>query len=135
MDRLSPRHRSWLMAQVKGKDTGPELVVRRLVWALGYRYRLHVARLHGKPDIVFTRLKKIIEVRGCFWHRHSCKLATMPKSKVRFWRSKFEHNVERDRENLRLLRKEGWKVLEIWQCQLKNTERMNNRIYEFLRQK
>lgn len=103
-----------------------------MVWALGFRYRLHVAKLPGKPDIVFTRLKKIIEVRGCFWHRHGCKLTTTPKSKVKFWQAKFRNNVERDRRNLRFLRKDGWKVLVVWQCQLGNIEKTKKRIHEFL---
>lgn len=122
------------MARVKSKDTRPELIVRKIVWALGFRYRLHVAKLPGCPDIVFTRLKKIIEVRGCFWHRHGCKLATTPKSRIQFWQAKFRNNVERDGRNMRLLRKTGWKVLVIWQCQLKNIERTNKRIHEFLYQ-
>ena len=122
------------MSRVKSKDTHPELIVRKMVWALGYRYRLHVAKLPGRPDIVFTRLKKIIEVRGCFWHRHGCKLTTTPKSRKQFWQAKFENNVARDRQNIRLLRKGGWKVLNIWQCQLKNLDKTNKRIHEFLDQ-
>lgn len=135
MDRLPPKRRSWLMAQVKSKNTGPELIVRKIVWALGYRYRLHVANLPGKPNIVVTRLKKIIEVRGCFWHRHGCKMTTTPKSKLKFWQAKFRNNVERDRENMRNLRKENWKVLEIWQCELKDADKTRKRIHEFLETK
>ena len=120
------------MARVRSKNTRPELIVRKLVWALGYRYRLHVAKLPGKPDIVITRLKKIIEVRGCFWHRHGCKLTTSPKTRIKFWQSKFERNIERDRRNIRMLKKAGWKVLVVWGCQLRNIEKARRRLNEFL---
>ena len=134
MDRLTKTRRSWLMARVKSKNTMPELAVRRIVWALGYRYRLHAAKLPGKPDIAISRLRKIIEVRGCFWHRHGCKLTTTPKTRVKFWQMKFQNNVERDRRNVRALKRDGWKVLTIWQCQLKNLEKTKIRINEFLEQ-
>jgi DNA mismatch endonuclease, patch repair protein len=135
MDSLTAEHRSWLMSRIGSKNTLPELAVRKIVWSLGYRYRLHVRALPGQPDIVVPRLKKIIEVRGCFWHRHGCKLTTTPKTKTEFWQTKFCNNVERDRRNLRMLRKEGWRVLVIWQCQLKNLDRTTKRIYEFLEEK
>ena len=132
MDHISKKHRSWLMSQIGSADTGPELTVRRIVWGMGYRYRLHVSALPGRPDIVISRLKKIIEIRGCFWHRHGCKLTTTPKSNEEFWQDKFLRNVERDKKNLRKLRKNGWSVLVVWQCQLKNIERTAKKIYDFL---
>ena len=135
MDRLSQERRSWLMARVRSTDTSPELLVRKLVWGLGYRYRLHVSKLPGRPDIVVSRWRKIIEVRGCFWHRHGCKLSTMPKTRVRFWHEKFLRNVERDKKNLRSLRRDGWSVLVVWQCSLKDIEKAKNRIHEFLESK
>lgn len=135
MDRLTKSHRSWLMARIRGKDTSPELAVRKIVWGLGYRYRLHIANLPGKPDIVITRLHKIIEVHGCFWHRHGCKLTTTPKSRTAFWNSKFQNNIERDRRVRRELRRGGWSVLTIWQCQLKNLEKTTKRIDEFLKKR
>jgi DNA mismatch endonuclease, patch repair protein len=122
-DTLTAAQRSERMARVKGKDTNPELVIRKLVYGLGYRYRLHVRELPGSPDLVFRKLRKIIFVHGCFWHRHpaaTCKLARLPKSRVSFWRAKLEGNQRRDKTNVRRLRRDGWKVLQIWECQLAN---------------
>jgi DNA mismatch endonuclease, patch repair protein len=105
------------MARVLSKDTGPELSVRRLVHSLGYRYRLHVSELPGTPDLVFPTRKKAIFIHGCFWHRHP-RCGRLPKSNKRFWFSKLEQNRQRDLSNLRKLRRKGWKVLVIWECQL-----------------
>ncbi len=123
------------MALVRGKDTKPELVVRRLVHGMGYRYRLHSASLPGKPDLVFPGRRKVIFVHGCFWHRHpssSCKLARMPKSRLEFWLPKLEGNRLRDERNQRELKKQGWKVLSIWECQIVNLASLSNRIRSFL---
>jgi DNA mismatch endonuclease (patch repair protein) len=135
-DTLTPAERSQRMALVKAKNTKPELTVRKLVYGLGYRYRLHVRDLPGRPDIVFRRLGKVIFVHGCFWHRHAatgCKLARLPKSRVTFWSEKLEGNHQRDLANIRSLRKEGWKVLQIWECQLTNIAKLEQRIALFLR--
>lgn len=110
------------MRLVRGRDTKPEMVIRRLVHAMGYRYRLHVAGLPGKPDMVFPSRGKIIFVHGCFWHRHSsvtCRLARMPKSRLEFWGPKLAKNYARDAETVRQLEREGWKVLIVWECQVK----------------
>ncbi|WP_421866053.1 very short patch repair endonuclease [Parvibaculum sp.] len=133
VDRLSVERRSALMSKVKSKDTSPEMRVRRLAHALGYRYRLHRRSLPGSPDLVFSTRRKVIFVHGCFWHRHpNCRKASMPKSRVRFWSEKFERNVQRDRENLRALRKGGWEVLVVWECQTKDVERLEKKLRKFL---
>lgn len=121
------------MARIRSKDTSPEWVVRRLAHRLGYRFRLHCAKLPGKPDLVFARLKKIIEVRGCFWHQHGrCIDSHIPKSRADYWIPKLEGNCKRDRQNLSRLRKAGWSVMVVWECQVKDTERLEDRIQNFL---
>jgi DNA mismatch endonuclease (patch repair protein) len=109
------------MSQVKSKNTTPELAVRRAAHALGLRFRLHRENLPGKPDLVFPRLRVALFVNGCFWHSHSeCERARIPRSNVGYWKPKLRRNVERDRENLRSLRKLGWRVVVIWECESKN---------------
>lgn len=123
-DSLNRKERSARMALVRGKDTKPELAVRRLVHGMGYRYRLHRASLPGKPDLVFASRRKVIFVHGCFWHRHpstACKLARLPKSRLDFWLPKLEGDRLRDERNKRKLKRYGWKVLSIWECQIDNT--------------
>lgn len=133
MDSLSPAERSEIMSRVRSKNSRPELFVRKLVFALGYRYRLHAKDLPGHPDIVFRRCRKVIFVHGCFWHRHaSCPLARLPKSRLDFWVPKLEGNRKRDEKNKRELARGGWRVLTIWECQLKNPERLGARIGRFL---
>jgi DNA mismatch endonuclease, patch repair protein len=135
VDTLNKKERSFRMALIKGGDTAPEMIVRRLVHAMGFRYRLHVRSLSGTPDLVLPRLKKVIFVHGCFWHRHqkaSCKLARLPKSRLEFWEPKLEANRLRDLKNRRLLRKDGWDVLEIWECELKNVRTLESRLRYFL---
>ncbi len=121
------------MARVRSKNTRPEIVVRKLVSTLRHRYRLHQKNLPGCPDLVFRRKHKVIFVHGCFWHRHAnCALARMPKSRLDFWTSKLEGNRRRDARNKRALEREGWKVLIIWECQLRDAERLKARIRRFL---
>jgi DNA mismatch endonuclease (patch repair protein) len=120
------------MSRVKGRDTAPELIVRRMLHALGYRYRLHVKKLPGRPDIVFGPKKKIVFVHGCFWHGHNCRKGKLPKSNARFWLEKIETNKARDRRHIRTLRSLGWKVLVIWQCQMKDPLVIRKRIVDFL---
>lgn len=135
MDTLTPEERSQRMSLVRGKDTKPELTVRRLVHGMGYRYRLHGKGLPGKPDMVFGRRRKVIFIHGCFWHRHpnpNCRLARMPKSRLDFWRTKLEHNRKRDRENQDRLRKLGWDCFVIWECELKNRDAIAKRVRRFL---
>jgi DNA mismatch endonuclease (patch repair protein) len=121
------------MARVRSKNSRPEMFVRKLVFSLGYRYRLHARDLPGHPDLVFRKLRKVIFVHGCFWHRHAdCVLARLPKSRLDFWMSKLEGNKKRDENSNRALRREGWKVLTIWECQLKSPARLGVRIRRFL---
>lgn len=105
------------MAAVKSKDTTPEMVVRRLVHGLGYRYRLHVAALPGAPDLVFPRLRKIIIVNGCFWHMHGCGRCRIPATRRGYWLAKLRRNALRDGQTRRALRRLGWEVLVVWECQ------------------
>jgi DNA mismatch endonuclease (patch repair protein) len=135
MDTISPARRSENMRRIRGKDTQPELIVRRALFAMGYRYRLHGAKLPGKPDLVFAKQRKVIFVHGCFWHNHShirCKIARFPKSNSEYWADKFRRNVERDTARRAELRKMGWKVLVIWECQTESIQRQLRRIRGFL---
>ena len=119
-DSISKKHRSWNMSRIKSKDTSSEKIVRSLLHSMGYRFRLHKKDLPGKPDIVLPKYKTVIEVRGCFWHRHEgCKEATTPKTNTGFWQDKFRKNVERDRINKEKLAKLNWKVIVIWECEIK----------------
>ncbi len=121
------------MRAVHSTDTKPELAVRKMVHALGFRYRLHDTTLPGKPDLVFPSRHKILFVHGCFWHRHKgCRYTTSPKTHRKFWNAKFDANVRRDRSTVRKLRRLGWGVMTVWQCQLKRPERLGERLYEFL---
>lgn len=108
------------MSQVKGKNTKPELIVRKFLHANGYRYRLHVKDLAGKPDVVLPKYKTIIFVHGCFWHRHTgCKYATVPKTRTDWWLNKINTNKANDKKAVQKLIKEGWQIITIWECQLK----------------
>ncbi|WLH88727.1 very short patch repair endonuclease [Pseudomonas sp. FP453] len=121
MDVVDPATRSRLMAGIKGKNTKPELIVRRFLNAHGYRFRLHRRDLPGKPDILLPRLKACIFVHGCFWHRHAnCKYAVLPKTRIDFWTKKLESNVARDRKVMEELTDKGWHVITVWECELKN---------------
>jgi DNA mismatch endonuclease, patch repair protein len=133
MDILSPERRSSLMGRIKAKDTQPEMVVRRIVFGLGRRYRLHSRALPGAPDLVLARDRKVIFVHGCFWHQHAhCTVARMPKSRIEYWRPKLEGNRLRDTKNVRRLRRSGWSVLIIRECQLSDMQRTATRLAEFL---
>jgi DNA mismatch endonuclease, patch repair protein len=133
MDRLTPERRSALMAKVRGKDTAPELIVRRLLHSMGLRYRLHRKSLPGAPDIVFPSRKKVIWVHGCYWHHHSgCRLATVPKTNRKFWVTKFKTNVTRDKSNAKLIAALGWKSLTVWQCELKQQKTLIGRLKRFV---
>lgn len=112
--------RSRMMAGIQGKDTKPEQSLRRALHRLGLRYRLHVAELPGRPDILLPRHHAAIQVHGCFWHRHEhCTYCTTPASNMRFWKSKFGETIKRDKRNLEALRKLGWKVAIVWECSIK----------------
>jgi len=123
MDVHEPEVRSYNMSQIKGKDTKPEMIVRKFLFSKGFRYRLHVKTLPGKPDIVLTKYKTVIFVHGCFWHGHKgCKYFVIPKTRTDWWLNKINRNKELDKKNISLLRQEGWKVLTIFECDLKKTK-------------
>jgi len=133
MDRVSPEKRSAMMAGIRGKDTTPELRVRRAAHALGYRFRLHRRDLPGSPDLVFPRFRKVILVHGCYWHRHpACRFAYTPRSNTAFWKHKFEGNMERDRRTLAELQQLGWDALVIWECTTYNLDDLKRRIVSHL---
>jgi DNA mismatch endonuclease, patch repair protein len=132
-DTLSPAERSERMRRVRSRDTQPELRLRGLVWALGYRYRKNIKGVVGNPDLAFVGRKRAIFLHGCFWHRHNCAAGSRtPKSRVEFWTAKFESNVCRDAKVKNKLRGAGWKSLVVWECQLKNSERVERRVRKFL---
>lgn len=121
------------MGRVRSHDTKPELKLRALVWRLGHRYRKNHASIIGKPDIAFVGRKQAIFLHGCFWHRHDCASGRRePKSRLDFWRSKFQRNVERDAEVRELLTTEGWRSLVVWECELRNPQAVQDRVREFL---
>lgn len=132
MDVFTPEQRSAVMRAVKGADTRPEMAIRRMVHAMGYRYGLHRKDLPGSPDLVFRRFKKVIFVHGCFWHQHGCASSRMPSSRKEYWGRKLAANVQRDRRNRAALRKKGWKVLTVWECELRDAERVQAKLRRFL---
>lgn len=133
LDPLTKRQRSARMALVKAKDTHPELVVRKAVWGLGFRYRLHAPDIPGKPDIVLPRLRSVIFVHGCFWHRHAgCARTRVPKTRAPFWMAKFAGNVARDRATRARLTRAGWRSLVIWECMSEKPGALEERLRQFL---
>ena len=121
-DVYSKERRSHIMRSIKSKDTTPEIFFRKALFSLGYRYRLHVRTLPGKPDIVLSKYRTVIEIRGCFWHGHDCKDGHIPKSNQTYWQSKIEKNRSRDFQNEHLLAALGWTVITVWECEC-NTQR------------
>jgi len=133
-DTLSHSQRIFCMSQNKGKNTIPEIFVRKLVHSFSYHYRLHRRDLPGCPDIVFPKRKKVIFINGCFWHRHTCKKGrSMPATRKKFWQQKFKRTIERDKQNYKALKKLGWKVFVIWECQIKKPEKLIGKISKFLK--
>lgn len=130
MDRISPEHRSWNMSRIRGSDTKPERVVRSLLHRLGYRFRRDSGRrLPGRPDIVLARHRVLVFVHGCYWHRHPrCQFAYTPKSRVSFWQKKFSENFARDKYVRRVLTRLGWKVIIVWECELRDCEKLEVRL-------
>lgn len=132
-DVLTPEQRSRCMSRIKGTDTGPEMVVRSLVFNMGYRYRLHDKRLPGKPDLVFRSRGKVIFVHGCFWHIHNCRYGQVkPKTNEEFWETKRRRSVERDRQNEAALSAAGWSLLIVWECETKNLPLLKEKLRAFL---
>jgi DNA mismatch endonuclease (patch repair protein) len=135
VDRLSVESRSRIMRAIRSQHTKPEMEVRRRIFAAGYRYRLHVKKLPGTPDIVFVSRKQVIFVHGCFWHQHpdpNCPIRVSPTSNRKYWLPKLRRNTERDAEHGKALRKLGWNVLIIWECELRNPSKIYARIERFL---
>lgn len=134
-DNLTKAERSALMARVRSKNTRPEIAVRRMTHAAGYRFRLHRRDLPGTPDLVFPARRKVIFVNGCFWHGHTastCRLARVPKSRQGFWIDKVRNNRARDDANKERLKRFGWKSLVVWECELRNHAKVMRRIKRFL---
>lgn len=130
MDVLTPQQRHRCMAAIRGKDTKPEMVVRRLLTAMGYRYRLHDKNMPGRPDIIFRSRRAVVFVHGCYWHRHTCAAGrVLPKTRLDFWQTKLEANAARDKRNCTRLRRDGWRVLIVWECQLRDTDRLERRLH------
>jgi DNA mismatch endonuclease, patch repair protein len=131
-DKLTPAQRRTCMSRNRGTDTRPEMIVRRLIFSMGYRYRLHYKSLPGKPDIVFPGRKKVIFVNGCYWHRHNCKKGgSFPATNKTFWHNKFSRTKARDKQNLEKLRILGWDVLVVWECEIK-TDCLRHKLADFL---
>ena len=133
MDTLTKERRSWNMSRIKSANTNPEKTVRSLLHRLRYRFRLHRKDLPGRPDIVLPKYQAVIFVHGCFWHRHSgCKFAYTPKSRVTFWQQKFADNQLRDKRVKQQLKKLGWQVIVIWECEIKEIQRLSQRLVKLL---
>lgn len=132
-DDRSPAKRSLNMSHIRSRDTSPELKVRSMIHRAGYRYRLHVKEMPGKPDIVMPRYRTAIFVNGCFWHRHlDCRYATMPKTNIDYWQQKFKRNVDRDQATYNALRQDGWSIVVIWECQTRDRIGLSKLLAEIL---
>lgn len=133
VDVLTKEQRSYNMSRIRSRNTKPEMLIRSLVHRMGYRFRLHRRDLPGCPDMVLPKHHKIIFVHGCFWHMHNCSYGRVtPKTNAKFWQSKREGNVARDKRNLGRLRRAGWKVLTIWECQTRNPKKLIEKLRRFL---
>ena len=135
MDIWSKEKRSEVMSNIRSTNTSPEIRVRKMLFSQGYRYKLHVKNLPGKPDIVLRKYNAVIFVHGCFWHLHSeCRDGTIPKTRTAYWKDKLLRNKERDKEHMRKLQKQGWRVLQLWECEVENKpEEVLERLDNFLR--
>jgi len=131
-DNRSPESRSALMSRIRGKDTAPEVTVRRVLHSLGYRFRLHRRDLPGTPDIVFPSRQKVIFVNGCFWHAHGCRIGRPPKTRLEFWLPKLQKNCLKDKRDLRALRSSGWGAMTVWQCQTGLRDALEERLISYL---
>jgi DNA mismatch endonuclease, patch repair protein len=132
-DSVSPEIRSRMMSGIRGKNTKPEMIVRKGLFRRGFRYRLHIKHLHGKPDLVLARYNSIIFVHGCFWHHHDCRLFKWPKSNAEFWREKITANSQRDKRYTAALKEDGWRVLIVWECALKGKNDLDiNKVLDYI---
>ena len=129
MDTISKSQRSYNMSRIRSRNTKPEITVRQKLFSRGIRYRIHVKDLPGKPDIVIKKYKVVIEIKGCFWHKHEgCKYSSIPKSNTKYWINKIKKNVERDVINLKKLEEKKFKVFLLWECEIKNTDILNEKL-------
>lgn len=131
-DIYSRSKRSEIMSKISGKETKPEIFVRKFLFSRGFRYRKNVKELPGKPDIVLPKYKTVIFINGCFWHGHDCKRGKLPKSNYDFWASKIERNIQHDLSSITELKKQGWQVIVVWQCEIRNEELKQNRMTSLL---
>jgi DNA mismatch endonuclease (patch repair protein) len=132
-DLFTKEKRSWIMSRIKGRDSGPEIHIRSLVHRMGYRFRVHRRDLPGNPDIVLPRHGKVIFVHGCFWHGHKgCHRSRRPTTNESFWHKKLDANIERDKRFRRALRRMGWKVLVVWECEIRKLEKLLRKLERFL---
>jgi DNA mismatch endonuclease, patch repair protein len=128
------QQRSFNMSSIRGKDTGPELVIRKALYRCGFRYRLHVKELPGKPDIVFPKYQAVILINGCFWHYHDCYLFKMPVTRQQWWDSKLQRTRRKDQDNIQKLLANGWRVLVVWECSFRKTQKIEqNRLFGVVR--
>lgn len=133
IDSVSPQKRSYVMSRIRSKNTGLEIAVRKRIFAMGYRYRIHGKKLPGKPDLVFAGRKKIIFIHGCFWHQHKdCAMGLPPASNLDYWKPKLTRTVERDAQHIDALQQRGWSVLVIWECEMKSPIVLEEKIRSFL---
>lgn len=133
MDTLTKQQRSWNMTRIRSRDTAPEKTARKILTALGCRYRLHVEHLPGRPDIAIKKDKIAFFVNGCFWHQHGgCRRKTMPKENRNYWKPKLERNVAKQKSDIKKLRKDGWKVKIIWECETGDKNRLSRRLQKIL---
>ena len=122
------------MSKISGKETKPEILVRKFLFNKGFRYRKNDNKLQGRPDIVLPKYKSVIFVHGCFWHGHDCKAGKLPETKTEFWKQKITDNIKRDERNILELKKMGWKVIIVWQCDLKTKEKREKRLGTLIRE-
>jgi len=135
MDNLTKEQRKLCMTRITSKNTRPERIVKQILSKEGWRYKLHSAKLPGKPDIVISKIKTIILINGCFWHQHKgCKWQAMPKSNLSYWGKKLKRNVEKQKEDIKKLKKAGWKVIIVWECEVKNEKKLSNKLKAKLKQ-
>lgn len=129
MDTMTKKQRSYCMSRIKSKDTKPEIIVRKALSSLGVKYRLHSKKLPGTPDIVIPKAKTAIFINGCFWHQHKgCKKIIIPKSNRGYWKNKLVRNVEKQKKDTAILRKNGWKVVKIWECEAKKEDKLKRKL-------
>lgn len=136
MGTITPEVRSQMMAAVKGKNTKPEIIVRKMLHAMGFRFRLHRKELPGRPDIVLPKYRTVVLVNGCFWHQHpGCQMSRRPKSRPDYWEPKLDGNIQRDKKNRTELVKLGWRVITIWECELENPEEIAAKLKNLIENK